>query len=196
MTTMNKDQALENLEREIIAAESWERDTSQRHAGVVGATAICLRSGCTRAEIATRLKKHSKSSLPRYVLLAREENERKAGPVMIEGTSYASPVEALRSRVTSYRQVYQAFRDALNPRPARAYPSDAVQASHDAVISMKIRLATGLVRVAEHLPAWAGAMAGLLNCPVAQQIMSDRERKRIHDVMAKAMKEQDTAQAA
>lgn len=187
---MDKEQALEHLEKTVIAADSWERDTSQRYAAIVTATAVCLEAQCTRKEMAPRLKRSSAGSVTRFIVLARAIKK----AVKVGEKKYPNPIKALESGNT-LRQVYLAVRDATRPKKVIQY-MEPLAAAANKIATMTIRTGpSSSVKLVEDIAAWAGALTALVGCALAERVIPERERKRFNTVIKHAV-EQGGAEVA
>ena len=178
---MDKEQALDHLEKTVVAAATWEQDTGQRYAAIVTATATCLDAKATRKEIAERLKKSSAGSVSRFILLARHAKK---------------AVKALNAGNT-LRQVYFTIRDANRPEKGPKTYADPVQAAANRITTMTIRTgASTSVKLVDNLATWAGALMALVMCPLAEKVMPERERKRVNTVIKNAVEQAGDKAAA
>ncbi len=52
---------------------------------------------------------------------------------------------------------------------------------------LQVMLASGKTKVIENRGLWGGAMLAMLHCPLALEVIPERERKRFESVMTKGL---------
>lgn len=203
--------ALDALATAIQNVKSQETKT-HGYARAIQSTARCIGVGIRRRKVAEVImanlpgahgyaRKEDRSSAgtgpaARYVALARWELRRwrkgelkvdSKNPVTLMGKTFHSPVMALEANLTSFRQVYLAWRMAVTPEAERAKfqaPEKVSEALAQALVKFKvvIRKRDGsLLRV--HVGRDAAAMIELarqvLAHPLLQGALTPNEQKRV-----------------
>jgi hypothetical protein len=212
------EEALEQLVLVVRGVRDQETRTIG-YAKAIQTTARCVGLGIRRRKIAEIIsanlpgahgyaRKADKSSAgtgpaARYVALARWELRRwrtgehkvdTKNPVTIGGKDFHSPVMALEANVTSFRQVYLAWRQAVTPETARVHevPEKLGEALTQTLehLRVTIRQADGsLKRV--HVTKDANAIVELarlvLAHPLMQEVMAPAARNKLkHQLEEKA----------
>lgn len=159
------EQALDRLATAILNVKTQETKT-HGYAKAVQSTASCIGVGIRRRKIAEVImanlpgahgyaRKEDRSSAgtgpaARYVALARWEIRRwrkgehkvdSKNPVTIAGKTFHSPVMALEANLTSFRQIYLAWRVATTPPEERAKfqaPAKVSEALAQALIKFRV----------------------------------------------------------